>query len=107
MIPRPATGGAARPRPAYIYLLRSRQDGSYYVGWTTDVLRRLGEHTQGLSAYTRRKLPWRLIGIEACPSSVVAKARERTLKHSPRSLARFKKRVLAKAANGRLSQGVG
>ena len=107
MIPPPATGGAARSQAAYVYLLRSREDGSYYVGWTTDVLRRLGEHNEGLSTYTRRKLPWQLVGIEACSSSMAAKARERVLKRSPRSLARFKKRVLAQAAEGCLSQGVG
>ena len=92
---------------AYVYLLRSRQDGSYYVGWTTDVLRRLGEHNQGLGTYSRRKRPWQLIGVEAQPSPVVAKARERVLKRSPRSLDRFKKRLLTRAAKGRPSQGVG
>ena len=107
MIPPPANGGAARPRAAYVYLLRSRQDGSYYVGWTPDVLRRLGEHNQGLATYSRRKLPWQLMGVEAYPSPMAAKARERVLKRSPRSLARFKKRVLARAAEGRPSQGVG
>ena len=107
MIPPPATDGAARRPAAYVYLLRSRQDGTYYIGWTTDVLRRLGEHNEGSSAYTRRKLPWQLVGIEACSSSMAAKARERVLKRSPRSLTRFKKRVLAQAAKGRLSQGVG
>ena len=107
MIPPPANGGAARRRTGYVNLLRSRQDGSYYVGWTTDVLRRLGEHNQGLGTYSRRKLPWQLIGVETYQSPMAAKARERVLKRSPRSLPRFKKRVLTRAANGRPSQGVG
>ena len=98
MIPPPANGGAARHRIAYVYLLRSGQDGSYYVGWTTDVLRRLGEHNRGLGTYSRRKLPWQLIGVEVYSSPMAAKARERVLKRSPRSLARFKKRVLTRAA---------
>lgn len=59
MIPPPANGGAARRRRAYVYLLRSRQDASDYVGWTTDVLRRLGEHNQGLGTYTRRTRPFK------------------------------------------------
>ena len=107
MIPPPANRGAARCRTAYVYLLRSRQDGSYYVGWTTDVLRRLGEHHQGLGTYSRRKRPWQLIGFDAYPSPMAAKARERVLKRSPRSLTRFKKRLLTRAALGRPSQGVG
>ena len=107
MIPPPANGGAARQRRAYVYLLRSRQDGSYYVGWTTDVLRRLDEHNQGLGTYSQRKRPWQLVGVEAYPSPMAAKARERVLKRSPRSFTRFKKRVLTRAASGRPSQGVG
>src|SRR3989338_1562184 len=107
MIPPPANGGAAHRGRTYIYLLLSRQDGSYYVGWTTNVLRRLGEHNQGQGAYSRRKLPWQLVGFEAYPSSSAAKARERILKKSPRSLTRFKKRVLTRAALGHPSQGVG
>ncbi len=110
MIPPPANGGAARHRIAYVYLLRSRQDGTYYVGWTTDVLRRLGEHNQGLGTYTQRtqrKLPWQLIGAEAYPTPLEAKAREHVLKRSPRSLSRFKKRLLTRAALGRPSQGAG
>lgn len=107
MIPPPANGGAATSQPAYVYLLRSQQDGSYYVGWTTDVRRRLGEHNQGQGTYSRRKRPWEFIGVEAYPSPVAAKARERVLKRSPRSPARFKKRMLTRAAIGRPSQGVG
>src|SRR3989338_6200618 len=107
MIPPPANGGAAHRGRTYVYLLLSRKDGSYDVGWTTDVLRRLGEHNQGLGTYSRRKLPWQLIGVETYQSPTAAKARERVLKRSSRSLARFKKRVLTRAANGRPSQGVG
>jgi putative endonuclease len=37
-------------------------DGSYYVGSTVDLPRRLWEHNQGLGAtYTRHRLPVRLV----------------------------------------------
>jgi putative endonuclease len=107
MIPRPGTGGAPARPAAYVYLLRSRKDGTYYVGWTTDPVRRLVEHNARLSTYTNRKLPWQLIGVEPQATVEVAKAYERSLKRSPRNLARFKKRVLNRAAIGRLCQGVG
>ncbi len=106
MIPRPGTGGAPA-HAAYVYLLQSQQDGTYYVGWTTQPVRRLGEHNSGASTYTSRKRPWQLVGIEPHSSAEAAKAYERSLKHSPRKLARFKKRVLTQAAAGRLCQGVG
>ena len=107
MIPPPANGGAAASQTAYVYLLKSQQAGSYYVGWTTDVRRRLGEHNQGQATYSRRKRPWALMGVEACASPLAARARERVLKRSPRSLARFKKRMLTRAAEGRRRQVVG
>jgi putative endonuclease len=108
MIPRPGTRGASAPAAAYIYLLQSRQDGTCYVGWTTEPVRRLVEHNTATSGgYTSQKRPWRLVGVEPQPTMEAAKAYERALKRSPRKLARFKKRVLNRAAVGRPCQGVG
>ena len=107
MIPQPAAGGAQAPPAAYVYLLQSGRDGTYYVGWTTDPGRRLVEHNAGSARYTPRKTPWRLIGVEAHPTAEAAQVYERTLKRSPRKLALFKKRVLNLAADGRPRQVVG
>ena len=107
MIPRPGTGGAPAQVAACVYLLQSQDDGTYYVGWTTDPVRRLVEHNTAASTYTRRKRPWRFVGAEPQPSVDIAKAYERSLKRSPRKLARFRKRVLNRAAAGRPCQGVG
>ena len=107
MIPRPGTSGAPARAAAYVYLLLSRQDGTYYIGWTTKPVRRLVEHNAGASDYTRRKLPWQLVGVQPQPTVAAAKAYEKALKRSPRTLARFKKRVLNRAANSRPCQGVG
>ena len=92
---------------AFVYLVRSRQDETSYVGWTTEPLRRLVEHNSGLSTYSRRKSPWQLMGFEPCHSAEEAKARERALKHNPRMLRLFKKRLLNQAATGRRRQVVG
>lgn len=77
------------------------------LGWTTNLLRRLVEHNQGLSEFTRRKRPWQLVGFETCPDPEQAKARERTLKRNPRMFTMFKKRVLNQAAVGGQRQVVG
>ena len=82
-----------------MYLLQGRYEGTFYVGWTTDLLRRLAEHNEHLSTYTRRKAPWKLMGFEVYPTVEEAKQRERTLKHNPRMLALFKKR-LSRMASG-------
>ncbi|WJL94389.1 GIY-YIG nuclease family protein [Microbacterium sp. ET2] len=44
----------------YVYILRCA-DGSFYVGSTNDLARRLTQHNAGMgSAYTRRRLPVQL-----------------------------------------------
>ncbi len=46
---------------AWVYMLECA-DGSYYVGSTTNLEVRLGQHEQGLgAAYTRRRRPVRLV----------------------------------------------
>jgi putative endonuclease len=46
---------------AFVYVLRCA-DGSYYVGSTRDLERRLWEHNEGLgAAYTRRRCPVELV----------------------------------------------
>ena len=48
----------------FTYLLECR-DGSYYVGSTWDLDRRVSEHNLGLgSRYTRRRTPVRLLWCE-------------------------------------------
>lgn len=107
MIPPPVAGGASSSRRCYVYLLRSRQDGTLYLGWTTSLLRRLVEHNEGLAGFSRRKRPWQLVGFETYPNLEQAKARERALKHHPRMFTVFKKRVLNQAASGGQRQVVG
>ncbi len=46
---------------AWVYIVECR-DGSYYVGSTVDLERRIGDHQQGLgAAYTRHRRPVRLV----------------------------------------------
>ena len=46
---------------AWTYILEC-SDGSYYAGSTTDLDRRIQEHSQGMGAkYTARRLPVRLV----------------------------------------------
>ena len=48
----------------HAYILRCR-DGSYYVGSTWDLERRLSEHNEGIgAAYTRRRRPVELVWAE-------------------------------------------
>jgi putative endonuclease len=64
----------------YVYILRSKLDGSYYIGYTTDMGRRLDEHNNGLSRYTSKKIPWELVYTEQFQKKSEALKRERFLK---------------------------
>jgi len=97
MIPPPACQGGARVgqrTDSYVYLLKSQTTGKFYIGWTTDLRRRLEDHAKGESTYTKSRGPWVLVGWERFRTSEEAKTRERSLKHHPRMLALFKKRLV-------------
>ncbi|MDP1710390.1 MAG: GIY-YIG nuclease family protein [candidate division WWE3 bacterium] len=64
----------------YTYVLESVKSGKLYVGYATDLKRRLSEHNRGLNFSTKPFLPWRLIYYEACLEEDDAKRRERYLK---------------------------
>ena len=64
----------------FVYILQSRVDGSFYVGYSNDVDRRLAEHNAGLSSYTSRKMPWEIFHVEEYDSKSDAIRRERFLK---------------------------
>jgi putative endonuclease len=64
----------------YVYLLHSIADSGFYIGYTTDLKRRLSEHKQGTSAATQHRGPWKLIYCEAYTERLDAEGRERYLK---------------------------
>lgn len=64
----------------YVYIIQSEADGTFYKGCSANYLQRLGEHNAGLSQYTSRKTPWKLVYVELCGSKMEALKRERMLK---------------------------
>ena len=70
---------------AWMYILEC-SDGSYYVGSTVDLERRLQEHQQGSGAeYTSRRLPVRLVYSEECERVSAAFAREKQIQNWSRA----------------------
>jgi len=53
------------PKVFYVYVLRSESDSGFYIGFSTDLKRRLSEHTRGDSFATKSRGPWKLIYYEA------------------------------------------
>ena len=91
MTPSPPSGDARKP--SYVYLLQSQKDRKYYLGCTTDLLRRLGEHNEGLNTSTKSRGPFKLIGFERHETLQEARKRERTLKRNPKMYRNFRKRI--------------
>ncbi|MCA6379432.1 MAG: GIY-YIG nuclease family protein, partial [Cytophagales bacterium] len=44
----------------YVYILQSQVNNSFYKGSTDDLVRRLREHNEGKSAFTKKYAPWNL-----------------------------------------------
>jgi len=64
----------------YVYVLQSESDDGLYIGFSTDLRRRLKEHRAGESFATAYRGPWRLIYYEAYLEEADALGRERFLK---------------------------
>ena len=64
----------------YVYLLYSTKDNGFYIGFSTDLKRRLSEHTRGASFATKSRGPWKLIYYGAYTEREDAEGREKFLK---------------------------
>lgn len=65
---------------ATLYILKSECFLETYVGITTNLERRLGEHNTGKTTYTRRFAPWKVIHTEEYETMSLARVREKFLK---------------------------
>ena len=64
----------------YTYILKSKKDGKFYAGSTKDLRKRLSQHNNGLSTYTKGRGPFEIIYYEACLLEEKARSREMYLK---------------------------
>jgi putative endonuclease len=64
----------------YVYVLRSTRDNGFYIGYSTNLRRRLNEHKCGISFATSYRGPWKLIYCEAYLEQADALGREKYLK---------------------------
>lgn len=64
----------------YTYILKSKKNGRMYTGSTSDLRKRLKQHNEGKSTFTKRDKPYELIYYEACVNENDARSRELQLK---------------------------
>ena len=96
MNPAPHRGARVNPAPRhwfYLYLLRSKKDGSVYIGCTPNLQKRWEEHKAGKNYSTKRLLPVELIYFEAYKSKKDAFEREKHLKYYGSALRNLKLRL--------------
>jgi putative endonuclease len=64
----------------YTYVLQSKKDGKFYVGFTKNLKLRFEKHNKGLVESTKNRTPFGLIYYEACLDQNDATKREKYLK---------------------------
>jgi putative endonuclease len=87
------TGKVEIPMASFVYILGSRGKGGArsYVGWTTDLEKRLRAHNDGTGARSTRGRQWRLLYAERYINRGEAMSREWRLKRDRR----FRKQLVA------------
>ena len=64
-----------------VYVIQSIKTGRRYIGYTSDIDKRIKEHNQGINISTRNKGPWKLIYQESgFTSRTTALQREKEIK---------------------------
>ena len=64
----------------FVYILQSKKNGSYYIGYAYCLEKRLKEHNGGLVKATKYKKPYILIYFEVYKNETEAKKREYYIK---------------------------
>jgi putative endonuclease len=64
----------------YVYIIYSAELNKYYIGYTTDLNKRLNEHNSGISTYTAKANDWILKYNEPFDSRERAMNREKEIK---------------------------
>ena len=78
----------------FVYILASRPSGALYIGVTSDLVRRVFEHKNGLIAgHSKRYKINKHVCFENYDSARAANQREKNLKHWPRA---WKTKVIGK-----------
>lgn len=77
----------------FVYILQSRKDKSFYIGFAVNIKERLEKHNQGLVRSTKNIRPIELIYCEIYKSKKDALIREKRLKRFAKGFASLKGRL--------------
>ena len=79
----------------YVYVLKSLRykNIKIYIGFTSNLRKRLKEHNDGKNKSTRYGIPWKLVYYEAFYCQEEAKRREEKLKYHGQAKRHLKERI--------------
>ena len=66
--------------PQYFVYVLQNPESRLYIGFTTDLERRVRQHQEGEGGWTRSRGPWKLVHYEVFADRLEAIRRERNLK---------------------------
>lgn len=77
----------------YSYILKSKKDGKFYIGYTNNLERRFKEHNEDKVESTKHRRPLVLVYYEAYKSEEDAKIREEQLKYFGKAYSQLKRKI--------------
>ena len=77
----------------YVYVIQSKLNGQFYIGYTPDLNNRLSEHNEGKVRSTSPYVPYELIYYEAYHDKADAFKREKMLQYHGQGFRRLKERI--------------
>jgi putative endonuclease len=78
---------------AYVLGSRRKSDRRTYVGWTTDLEKRLAQHNAGTGAKSTRGRTWTLLYSERCETKNKAMSREWRIKRDRKFRTRLRMKL--------------
>jgi len=77
----------------FVYLIKSKKDNSLYIGYTSDLKKRLFEHNKMQNTSTKNLASYELVYSEIYKSASDAKYREKNLKRFAQAYSQLKRRI--------------
>jgi len=77
----------------WVYIIKSKNHNQLYIGYTTDLTKRLREHNSGKSLATKKYRPWKTVYLEGYANENDAKDRETKIKQFGKVYSQLKRRI--------------
>ncbi len=84
----------------YVYVAQSQKDKGIYIGFTSDLKKRMKEHNAGKTKSIKHRIPFKLVYYEAYLNKTDARKREIELKTNGQQRELLKQKIKDSLNNG-------